>query len=282
MKIRQLFSRRGFFRVGVLACAALIGTAAHAQDAQQALAQGSVIESIKKAGVLRVGMATFVPWAMRDKNGELIGFEIDVARKLAEDMGVDVEYIPTAWDGIIPALLAGKFDVIIGGMTVTPERNLTVNFTHAYANSSLGVMANKKIAEGLSWPDGYNSTDVTFACRRGATPCSYIQTNFPKATLRQFDDQGQVLQEVLNGNAHALMGSQPLPAFTIYDNPEVAFSPTDEKIDPGNEGFALRKGDPDALNFFNNWILINRGNGWLESRHAYWFGGRDWADQIAE
>lgn len=282
MKIRQLFSRRRFVGASLLAFAALTTPVLHAQNAGQELAQGSVIESIKKAGVLRVGLSTFVPWAMRDKNGELIGFEVDVARKLAEDMGVQIEYIPTAWDGIIPALLAGKFDVIIGGMTVTPERNLTVNFSDAYANSSLGVMASKKQAEGLSWPDDYNSTDVTFACRRGATPCSYIQENFPKATLRQFDDQGQVVQEVLNGNVHAVMGSQPLPAFTIYENPEVLFSPTDSKIDPGNEGFALRKGDPDALNFFNNWILINRSNGWLEKRHQFWFGGREWADQIAE
>ena len=275
-------ARRHWLLAGLLAATSTLVSPAYAQETQQELAQNSVIESIKKAGVLRVGMSTFVPWAMRDKQGELIGFEIDVARKLATDMGVEVEYIPTAWDGIIPALLAGKFDVIIGGMTVTPERNLTVNFTNAYANSSLGAMANKKLAESLSWPDDFDSTEVTFACRRGATPCTYIQENFPKATLRQFDDQGQVLQEVLNGNAHAMISSQPLPAFTIYENPDVVFSPTSDKIEPGNEGFALRKGDPDALNFFNNWIMLNRGNGWLDETHAYWFGGREWGDQIAE
>ena len=255
---------------------------AQAQDAQQALSSESVIETIKRNGVLRVGMSTFVPWAMRDKQGELIGFEIDVATELAADMGVDVEFVPTAWDGIIPALLAGKFDVIIGGMTITPERNLTVNFTAPYAHSSLGVMANREIAEGLNWPDDYNNADVTFACRRGATPCTYIEEKFPKATLRQFDDQSQTIQEVMNGAAHVVMGSQPLPAFTIYDNPEVLFSPTDEKIDPGNEAFTLRKGDPDALNYFSNWILIKTSNGWLEERHDYWFGGRPWGDQVAE
>jgi polar amino acid transport system substrate-binding protein len=264
------------------ALAVIVPFNSFAQDMQQKLSADSVIETIKKRGAIRVGMATFVPWAMRDKKGELIGFEIDVAKKLAEDMDVEIEYVPTAWDGIIPALLAGKFDVIIGGMTITPARNLTVNFSAPYAHSSLGVMASKKLSEGLVWPDDYNSSDVTFVCRRGATPCSYIQQQFPKATLRQFDDQGQTLQEVLNGNAHALLGSQPLPAFTIYDNPEAVFSPTDDKIDPGNEGFALRKGDPDALNFFNNWILINTSNGWLEARHQYWFGGRPWANQVAE
>ncbi|PID64012.1 MAG: amino acid ABC transporter substrate-binding protein [Gammaproteobacteria bacterium] len=260
----------------------MLSVAAAAQDTQQSLAGESVIETIKKRGVLRVGMSTFVPWAMRNKDGELIGFEIDVASKLADDMEVEVEFVPTAWDGIIPALIAGKFDVIIGGMSVTPARNLTVNFTSAYANSSVGVMANRKLAESLAWPDDYNSADVTFACRRGATPCKYIEAHFPKATLRQFDDQGQVLQEVLNGNAHAMMSSEPLPAFTVYENPEVVFTPTDEKIDPNREGFALRKGDPDALNFFNNWIMINRDNGWLEERHEYWFGGKPWADQVAE
>lgn len=269
----------------LVACTAWATTPAVAQDeakAQQALARASVIETIKQRGAIRVGMATFVPWAMRDKEGELIGFEIDVANKVATDMEVDVEFIPTAWDGIIPALLAGKFDVIIGGLTITPARNLTVNFTDAYANSSLGVMANTKLAKGLSWPDGYNASDVTLACRRGATPCAWMQANFPKATLRQFDDQGQVIQEVLNGNAHAMMSSQPLPAFTIFENPDVVFAPSEELIDPGNEGFALRKGDPDALNFFDNWILVNRSSGWLDERHDYWFGGRPWADLIPE
>jgi len=273
---------RGVSVLLLLLGATSLASSALGQDAQQSLASESVIETIKKRGVMRVGMSTFVPWAMRDKEGELIGFEIDVARKLAEDMEVEIEYVPTAWDGIVPALLAGKFDVIIGGMTITPARNLTVNFTSPYANSSLGVMASTELAEGLDWPDGYDATDVTFACRRGATPCGYIQERFPKATLRQFDDQGQVVQEVLNGNAHAMMSSQPLPAFTIYENPDVVFAPTEEKIDPGNEGFALRKGDPDALNFFDNWILVNRSSGWLEERHQYWFGGRPWADQVPE
>ena len=99
------------FRTLALAATAAVGiaSAVPAQDTQQGLSQDSVIESIKREGVLKVGMSTFVPWAMRDKNGDLIGFEIDVAKQLAEDMGVEAEFVPTAWDGIIPALLAGKF-----------------------------------------------------------------------------------------------------------------------------------------------------------------------------
>ena len=258
----------------------LLGGAAMAQSAQQQLSSESVLETIKKRGSLKVGMATFVPWAMRNKEGELIGFEIDVAKKVAEDMGVEIEFVPTAWDGIIPALLAGKFDVIIGGMSITAQRNLTVNFTTPYAHSGQGIAANKSLAEGLEWPDGYNSPDVTFTCRRGATPCTLIQKMFPKATLRQFDDDAQAAQEVLNGNAHAVISSQPKPNFYIIDNPDVLFAPTSENITRGDEAFALRKGDPDALNFFSNWILVNTSNGWLDERHGFWFKTRDWADQV--
>ena len=167
------------FRTLALAATAAVGiaSAVPAQDTQQGLSQDSVIESIKREGVLKVGMSTFVPWAMRDKNGDLIGFEIDVAKQLAGDMGVEAEFVPTAWDGIIPALLAGKFDVIIGGMSITPQRNLTVNFTTPYARSSLGVMANIETAQDIEWPEGFDSTDVTFACRRGGTTSA---TPFPR------------------------------------------------------------------------------------------------------
>ncbi len=57
--------------------------------------QQSVVERVIQRGVLRVGMSTFVPWAMKDKTGKSIGFEIDVAARLAEDMGVKVEFVPT-------------------------------------------------------------------------------------------------------------------------------------------------------------------------------------------
>ena len=240
----------------------------------------SVIETIKKRGALKVGMATFVPWAMRDKNGELVGFEIDVARKLATDMGVGVEFVPTAWDGIIPALLAGKFDVIIGGLSITAQRNLTVNFTVPYAHSGMGVVANRELSEGMTWPEDYNSSEVTITCRRGATACSAVEELFSRASVRKFDDEPQAVQEVLNGNAHAFVSSYPKPTLLVHRYGDKLFLPTTESLTQGNEAFGLRKGDPDALNFFSNWILVNTGNGWLQERHSYWFKTTSWAGQV--
>lgn len=246
-----------------------------AQTTSQSLAGESVLETIKKRGVLKIGLDLFVPWSMRDNNGELVGFELDVGRKLAEDMGVEPEFIPTAWDGIIPALLAGKFDVIISGMSVTPQRNLTVNFTTPYAYSGLTILANKEMTKGFTMED-FNNEDVIFSARRGATPAAIIPIMFPKAQLLQFDEDGAATQEVLNSNAHATMSAEPTPSIEVRENPETLYIPFDVLFDQRGEGFALRKGDPDALNYFNNWIDNYTRTGWLEERHNYWFKTEDW------
>ena len=241
-----------------------------------------LIADIQKRGTLKVGMSTFVPWAMRDKQGGLIGFEIDVATKLAADMGVEVEFVPTAWSGIIPSLLAKKFDVIIGGMSITAQRNLTVNFTTPYAHSGQMMAANTKLAGNYTTIADYNQASVTIACRRGATPCKAAQKLFPKSTLRQFDDDAQAFQEVVNGNAHAMISSAPKPRFwsEAYHN-EVFVAFDGENLTRGNEGFALRKGDSDALNFFSNWIVVNTSSGWLKERHDFWFKNRSgWKDMV--
>lgn len=260
----------------------LIPPLAQAQKANQELAAGSVLEIIKKRGAIKVGMSTFVPWAMRDKNGELIGYEIEVAKQLAADMGVKAEFVPTAWDGIIPALLTGKFDLIIGGMSITPERNLTVNFTLPYANSGIQMVANKSLAAGFKTLADFDKPEVILAVRRGATPATAAKRLMPKATLRQFDEDALALQEVLNGKAHAFVSSTPTPAFEALKHPDTLFLPLPEPFVQGAEGFALRKGDPDALNFFNNWILLRQQDGWLKERHDYWFKTRDWATQVVE
>ena len=216
---------------------------------------------------------------MRDNNGELIGFEIDVGRQLAEDMGVEVEFVPTAWDGIIPALVSGKFDVIISGMSITPERNLTVAFSDPYAYSGQTILANKAMTKGFSLED-FNKPDVIFAARRGATPANVIADVFPEAQLLLFDEDGAATQEVLNGKAHATMASEPVPSDEARRYPDTLYIPFDRNFQATGEAFAFRKGDPDAENFFNNWIGIKTRSGWLKKRNDYWFKGGEWKDQV--
>jgi polar amino acid transport system substrate-binding protein len=273
-------SNRLFAIAIILALITCFAGIANAGKLQQQLVQESTVEQVMKRGTLRVGMSTFVPWAMKDKTGELIGFEIDVARKLAEDMGVNIEFVPTKWAGIIPALLTGKFDVIIGGMSVRPDRNLKVNFSIPYDYAGQSIVANKKIAAGFSRLEDFNRPDVTISARLGSTAADAANKFMPNAQKKFFDDEAQVIQEVVNGRAHAAVASAPLPAFQAIKYPDQLFLPMTGTFTKEPIGFALRKGDFDTLNYFNNWIRVQEAKGWLAERKQYWFETKDWEDQI--
>ncbi|SDP13148.1 transporter substrate-binding domain-containing protein [Desulforhopalus singaporensis] len=251
-----------------------------AASIQQEIAGSSTLETIKKRGVLKVGMDIFQPWAMKDKNGQLIGFEIDVAKRLAQDMGVEVEFVPTAWSGIIPALMTGKFDVIIGGMGITAKRALQVNFTQPYEFSGMSIVAHKKLAAGFDSLEDFNSPDVEIAVKLGTTAAAAAKKFIPKAKLRMFDSEPQAYQELRNGKVHAVVGSAPRPAYEAVDYSDSLFLPFQGTFTKEPIGFALRKGDPDTLAYFNSWITVVQLEGWLDARHAYWFGTKDWIDQI--
>ena len=232
------------------------------------------VARIMRLGVLRVGLDVFVPWAMKDKKGELIGFEIDVATKLAHDMGVRVEFVPTRWSGIIPSLIAAKFDVIIGGMTATPERSLKIDFTRPYYFTGQGVLANRKLTRGFALDD-FNRAGITLAARLGSTAALAAKTRFPKAALRLFDDEPAAVQEVKNGRVHALVAGQPLPAHTAARAPEVLIAYPDQLMEePICMG--VRKGDADLLKVLNDWIENIQSSRWIEERRRYWFDSAEW------
>ena len=273
---------RLFVKATVIFVVLIIGFtgASFAGKLQRQITKESTLEQALRRGVLRVGMSTFVPWAMKDKTGKLIGFEIDVATRLAKDMGVKVEFIPTKWAGIIPALLTGKFDVIIGGMGILPKRNQKVNFSVPYDYSGMSIVANRELAAGFKGLEDFNRPDVVLSVRLGATPVDAAKKYMPKAELRMFDDESQAVQEVINGKAHAMISSAPLPAFQALKYPEKLFLPLKGTFTKEPIGFAVHKGDFDTLNFFNNWIIFVTSEGWLSERKHYWFETKDWENRI--
>ncbi len=240
----------------------------------------SQLETIVKRGTLKIGMSTFVPWAMKDKNGELIGFEIDVAKQLAKDLGVKAQFIPTKWSGIIPALLTGKFDVIIGGMGIRPDRNLKVNFSIPYDYTGMSIIAHKVKAKGFSSLDDFNKKNVLIAARIGTTAAAAVKKFMPKASLKLFDDEAQAIQELLTGRVHAVIASSPMPAFQSIKHSETLFLPFKGNFTKEPIGFALRKGDYEIVNYFNSWIRVKDAQGWLAETKHYWFETKDWEKRV--
>jgi polar amino acid transport system substrate-binding protein len=259
----------------------LLATCSQAPKEQAQAAQENLIDRIVKRGVLKVGLDIFVPWSFKDKDGNMVGFEVDVARKLADDMGVDVEFVPTEWSGIIPALLTGKFDVIIGGMGITTERALKVNYSIPYEYSGMDCVVSRALLPGATSLEDLNKEDVVIAVRMGGTPTNAAKKFTPKAQLHQFDSDEAVIQDVLNGNADAAFSSSPKPAYWAVDYADKVYQPLKgELFTKEPSGFVVPKGDPDAIFFFNAWIRDNED--WLKDRSDYWYGTKDWEYLLPE
>ncbi len=171
----------------LLALAFISSTAAFADDIE--LARKSTVNDILERGELRVGFeAGYLPFEMADKQGNFIGFDIDMAKEMAKAMGVKFVPVNTAWDGIIPALVTKKFDIIMSGMTVTQERNLKINFADPYIIVGQTILLNKK------WE---GKVKVVQGSQRPQIHCHFQAGNHRRAGGQAPDPQGQV--QVLRG-----------------------------------------------------------------------------------
>jgi polar amino acid transport system substrate-binding protein len=257
----------------------LFATSAFSADID--LAKKSTIEQIIKRGELRVGFESgYVPFEMTNKKGEFIGFDMDYARRLAKDMGVKFVPINTAWDGIIPALMTGKFDIIMGGMTITQERNLKVNFADPYIVVGQTILLNKKLKDNvLSYKD-LNNPKYIVTSQLGTTGEQAIKRYIPKATYKGFETQVEAGLEVINGKADALVYDLPFCGFlygsqgkgkTIFLSDPFTYEPL---------AWAINKGDPDFLNYLNNFLRQTKGDGFYDRMYKKWITGTKWKAEL--
>jgi polar amino acid transport system substrate-binding protein len=257
-----------------------VGTAA-VFGADIELAKKSHIEQILARGELRVGFESgYVPFEMTDKKGNFIGFDMDYGRRMAKDMGVKFVPINTAWDGIIPALMTNKFDIIMGGMTITQERNLKVNFADPYIVVGQTILLNKKHEGKVKSYKDLNSPTYILTSRMGTTGEQAIKRLIPKATYKGFESEAEAGLEVINGKADALVYDLPFCGFlygsqgqgkTIFLNEPFTFEPL---------AWAINKGDPDFLNFLNNFLRQTKGDGFYDQLYEKWIIGTEWKKEL--
>ncbi|RYZ50492.1 MAG: transporter substrate-binding domain-containing protein, partial [Proteobacteria bacterium] len=108
-------------------------------------ADQNVLETIKSKGVLRIGIEPgFLPFEMRTPQGEWVGFDIEMMQAFAKSLNVKAEFVSTKWEGIIPGLIANKYDIIVSGMTIKPERAKAVLFSDPYFEAGLKILLAEK------------------------------------------------------------------------------------------------------------------------------------------
>ncbi len=259
----------------------LVSVPAFADDIE--LAKKSTIETILKNGQIRIGFESgYMPFDMTDKTGKYIGFDMDLGRALAKAMGVKWVPVNTAWDGIIPALVTDKFDVIIGGMTVNQSRNLQINFSDPYIVVGQAVLLNKKHADTVKSYKDLNDPKYTITSRLGTTGEQAAQKMIPRANYKSYEAEAEAAMEVISGNADALIYDLPFiekiqaqqgQGKTVALSEPFTFEPL---------AIGLRKGDPDFLNYLNNFLRQYRGDGLWQRSYDKWFKSTDWFDKVGE
>jgi octopine/nopaline transport system substrate-binding protein len=252
--------------------------------------------SSAQADKIRIGTeGAYPPWNSKDASGKLIGFEVELAYTLCRYIGQQCEIVEQDWDGMIPGLIMRKFDAIMAGMSITAERQKTINFSQGYADevASLGVIKGSDL-EGMQTPAGISlaspNSDAKKALKTitaalaGKTVCTQtgtIHQNFlesgdvGKINLRTYKTQDEVNLDLTSGRCDVALAAAV--AFTDYaeksGKPVVLVGPTFSGGAFGNGvGVGIRKDDTELLKTFNKAIDKARKNGDISRIATKWFG----------
>ncbi|MBW1711970.1 MAG: transporter substrate-binding domain-containing protein [Deltaproteobacteria bacterium] len=244
------------------------------------LERASVLTQILKRGEFRVGLeAGYMPFEMRNKKGQIIGFDVDMVTAMAKAMKVKLTLVNTAWDGIIPSLVTKKFDLIASGMTITQERNLKINFADPYITVGQTILLNKKHEGKVNSYKDLNDPKFKISTKLGTTGDFATQKYIPKATRIAFETEQEAAMEVVKGKADAFIYDHPFNAIYNARNPgKLVFLDKPFTYEP--LAWAVRKGDPDFLNWLNNFIRQVRGDGTYDAIYAKWFLSNEWLKEL--
>jgi polar amino acid transport system substrate-binding protein len=241
-------------------------------------ARADALGDAKKRGSLMIGTeAAYVPYEFF-KEGKIVGYDVDIADALLAPIGIKSQFIDTAWNGIIPALYAGKFDCIISGMTMTKERAEKVLFTQPYADASLMVLLRSdesriKTAEDLS--------GKTLGVQLGSAAAGIIKDFEKKLTaagkpgyadVKQYEHYPEAYQDLLNKRTDAVINSRSTLMVLMHDAPGKFKMISGISDIPAYYGMAFRKEDVALRDFFNDGLAAMKKDGSLTKLQEKWFG----------
>ncbi len=224
---------------------------------------------------LRIGVeGAYPPFSWKEADGTLKGFDIEIALALCEKMGRECELVEQDWDGIIPALLAQKYDAIVASMSITEERKKRVDFSSKYYNTPAKFVAHKD-ADFDDTPGGLEGKVV--GLQRGTIHQCYMEKMFPGVELKLYGTQEEVFLDLGAGRIDAQISDsiQALEGFLSTDaGKDYAFLGGDQfdlECHGEGAGIAVRKGEDELRGAFNQAIKDIRADGTYAEINAKYF-----------
>jgi len=239
------------------------------------------LEQIKKDGLRVCLEPAYMPFEMTDKRGQIIGFDPDLAVLMAKDLGAaKLELVSTAWDGIIPALIANKCDIIMSGMTITDERSQKINFSNTYIAIGQTVLLRKQLADKVKSYKDLNDPKYKVVSKSGTTGEMAVKRQIPNATYISLGTELEGVMEVINGKADAFVYDAPynLVANVQHGQGKLVFLDSPFTIEP--IGWGVRKEDTELLNWLNNFLRKIKEDGTKFQLYRKWFKNTDWLKDV--
>lgn len=223
------------------------------------------------AETLRIGTeGAYPPFNVIGPDGELKGFDIDIANALCEEMNRDCEFVTQDWDGIIPGLLANKYDAIIASMSITPERDKAVDFTKRYYSNKLRFVAPK--GSDIK-PTKASLQGKTVGAQRATISAQWLEENMADAVdIKRYDTQENAYLDLASGRIDAVLADM-LPTYEWLESDVGSdFEFKGEAVYSGDRiAIAVREGNDKLRKEFNKAIDAIRENGTYQRINAKYF-----------
>jgi polar amino acid transport system substrate-binding protein len=239
-------------------------------------ASAGALDDIVKRGELRVAVQTQgPPFSLVDSKGERSGSSVELAELMAKEMGVKITFLDFDWDGLIPALLSGKADLLVADMTPTLARAMKVAFTNPYMYTGSTVFT--KTDSKFKSVEDCKAPGTKIAVLLGATGEKEAKKAFPEADIKSYKGGGPLLLDAVN-NGQADCGVNDVSAVkgqsTAY--PAGTFTISPDLLSKEPLAFATRYDEPDLLIWMNLFLDQVTIDGRLEQNLNYWVNSEDW------
>jgi len=240
-----------------------------------------VIDRILQRGELVVGMAgNMPPMNMTTKEGELIGYEVDLARNMAAGMGVGTKMEVMPFAELLPALQSGKIDLILSNMTITPGRNLKVAFVGPYFESGKAFLTKIKTIAMADEPGDIDAKNTKLVALKGSTSQAFVEKAIPAATLVTASDYDQAVKMVLEDKVHAMVADYPICVVSVFRYPDQGLLSVVTTLTYEPIGVGVPAGDPLLVNWVENFMGIAEKVGLFEELKRKWLSKADWLQRL--
>lgn len=239
--------------------------------AGQAGAQDSRLKKILSSGVLKVGTTgDWNPMTIRDPaTNSYKGFDIDIMKELAKDMGVKVQFVATDWKTLVSGVIAGKYDMT-GSASLSPGRAKVAGYSNSYFSlATVPITLKKNLARFKDWSD-LNKPSVTVAATLGTVQERYVKLFFPNAKKKIIEAPARDYQEVLAGRADANITSNVEAATLVKKFPQLAVVPVKEARARTPVAMLLPQNDQVWINYVNLWIKLKQERGFFARAAKKW------------